>query len=234
MSQETKTDHDITALAHDLKSPLTAIIGFAGLMENQVKGPLPEAYKDYPQLIREGGETLLDRVEQLLEAARNGGRESPPRLQPTDIRASLVQARARFAAQACQTAKDIILLGAREPVMAMADAHLIGRILDNLISNALKYSPRGGKIFLFTEDLPQGVYLGVRDLGVGMRAEDLARIGDRFVQGENAEGRRGTGLGLSIVKRLTQIQSGQLTLRSAPGQGTEVEIILPRVFASGV
>lgn len=222
-----ENNQDFSALAHDLKTPLNAIIGFAGLMESEIKGPLPEGYKDYPPLIREGGETLLSMVEQLLEAARSGRAEWIADCALIDLRHSLSLAQARFTDAACQAGIELILLGDDAAVTAFADRQMVARILDNVISNALKYSPRDSKVFLLAQSQPDGAYLGVRDLGIGMSEADLERIGVRFVQGDNADGRKGTGLGLSIVKRLTQLQSGSLRVRSAPQQGTEIEIILP-------
>ena len=227
-STQTPSPVNFAEMAHDLRSPLNAIIGFASLMEEQVKGPLPEVYKAYPGMIREGGENLLDMIEGVLKNAREGGAPTSTEFTQISLNSSAEAARTRFELRCDQQSVKLVLLSQGPEVFALANSSILARIWDNLISNALKYSEPGGKIFLMVQERSDGAYFGVRDLGVGMSQADLQRIGARFVQGQNVGNREGSGLGLSIVTQLTELHSGRLTVRSAPGEGTEVEICLPK------
>ena len=225
-----KPDSDpeqLNEFAHDLKAPLNAIIGFAGLMEEEMKGPLPEVYADYPGLIRQSGETMLEMVNRILNMAQAGPAEPTPHFQSVDLTQSARFALSRFQLPGRSRQVKLTLLAPEHQVCVQSDPTLLARIWDNLIGNALKYTPDGGQIFILVQANVGEVSIGVRDQGAGMSREDLQRIGQRFVQGDNVEGREGSGLGLSIVKQLTELHHGRLFVRTAPGEGTEVEVRLP-------
>ncbi|MEM7328210.1 MAG: HAMP domain-containing sensor histidine kinase [Pseudomonadota bacterium] len=213
-------------LGHDLKSPLNAVIGFAEIMEAQIRGPLPDAYQDYPGLIKESGEALLRLVEDMLAYAKSEAGTYELDLAPMDIAASgesiLRQSKA-MADKADVTLK----FAARGEVIALADADAVRRIWDNLVSNAIKYSSPGDVVTLTALTHGDASMLQVADTGAGMDADDLARIARPFAQGRNAKGRAGTGLGLAMVQRLAEMQGGQVEIRTAPGDGTTVTVRLP-------
>ena len=213
-------------MGHDLKSPLNGIIGFADIMKAELKCPLPEAYKDYPSVISEGGQTLLRLIEDMLGYAKAeaGTYELDPSVM--DIAAS-----GESVMRQSQAVADLagIKLRFRErgEVLAFADAGAVRRIWDNLVSNAIKYSSHDDTVILSTYARGDDVYLEVMDTGAGMHAEDLARIARPFAQGENSKGRSGTGLGLAMVQKLADLQGGQVQIQTAPGQGTTVTVRLP-------
>jgi cell cycle sensor histidine kinase DivJ len=215
-------------LGHDLKSPLNGIIGFADIMDAELRGPMPEAYQDYPALIREGGETLLRLVEDMLGYAKAeaGTYELDPA--PMDIAASGESVLRQSQAVADLAGVRLRFKPARE-TLALADASAVGRIWDNLVSNAIKYSSNGDTVTLSAFEKNSACYLQVRDTGAGMDQEDLARIAKPFAQGRNAKGRAGTGLGLAMVQRLAEMHGGQVKIETAPGQGTCVTVRLPAV-----
>ncbi len=213
-------------LGHDLKSPLNAVIGFAEMMETEIRGPMPEPYKDYPGLIRESGQTLLRLVEDMLGYARSeaGTYEIDP--SPIDITAS-AEAVMRQSRPVADRAEVRLELKATGEVLAQADAGAVQRIWDNLVSNAIKYSKPQGLVTLAATQQGASVMISVTDRGAGMDADDLARIARPFEQGRNARGRAGTGLGLAMVRRLAQMHGGKMVVRTAPGEGTQVTVTLP-------
>lgn len=218
-------------LGHDLKSPLNAVIGFSEIMEGELRGPLPEAYSDYPGLIRESGQALLRLVEDMLAYAKSEAGTYELDIAAMDIGESgksvLRQSQA-MADKANVTLKFV----AHEEVMAMADADAVRRIWDNLVSNAIKYSASGETVTLTARARGATSILQVSDMGTGMDAEDLARIAKPFAQGRNAKGRAGTGLGLAMVQRLAEMQGGQVEIRTAPNAGTTVTVRLPAEAAA--
>lgn len=218
-------------LGHDLKSPLNAVIGFAEIMEAEIRGPLPDAYKDYPGLIRESGQTLLRLVEDMLAYAKSEAGTYELDIAAMDIAASGESVLRQ--SQAMATKADVALrFAAHGEVIAMADADAVRRIWDNLVSNAIKYSAAGGTVTLTAAARGGKSILQVSDTGAGMDADDLARIAKPFAQGRNAKGRAGTGLGLAMVQRLAEMQDGKVEIRTAPGAGTTVTVRLPAHVAS--
>ncbi len=217
-------------LGHDLKSPLNAVIGFAEIMESELRGPMPEAYEDYPGLIKESGETLLRLVEDMLAYAKSEAGTYELDLAPMDIAASGESVLRQSQAVADKAEVTLKFAGHGE-VMAMADADAVRRMWDNLVSNAIKYSSTGDTVTLTATTKGETSLLQVTDTGAGMDADDLARIARPFAQGRNARGRVGTGLGLATVQRLAEMQGGQVEIRTAPGTGTTVSVTLPAYVA---
>lgn len=213
-------------LGHDLKSPLNAVIGFADMMDQEISGPMPDAYREYPGLIKESGETLLRFVEDMLGYARSeaGTYELDPAIM--DVAAS-GEAVLRQSEAAAKTAGVELVMETRGEVLALGDAAAVRRIWDNLVSNAIKYSAQGGQVNLSAREDSGAVVIEVSDDGAGMDAADLAAIARPFEQGRNARGRAGTGLGLAMVKRLTEMHGGQVRIETAKGEGTTVSVMLP-------
>jgi cell cycle sensor histidine kinase DivJ len=219
------------SLGHDLKSPLNAVIGFAEIMDTELRGPMPDAYKDYPGLIQESGETLLRLVEDMLAYAKSESGTYELDLVPMDIAASGESVLRQSQAMADKAEVKLRMTGTAE-IIAMADADAVRRIWDNLVSNAIKYSAPGDTVTLRAHASGEACYIEVTDTGAGMDAEDLARIAQPFAQGRNAKGRAGTGLGLAMVQRLAEMQGGQVEIRTAPGAGTRVTVRLPAHVAN--
>ena len=213
-------------LGHDLKSPLNAVIGFAEIMEAEIRGPMPEVYQDYPGLIKESGETLLRLVEDMLDYAKSEAGTYELDLAPMDVAASGESVLRQSQAVAEKAQVTLKFAGTGE-VIALADADAVRRIWDNLVSNAIKYSSAGGVVTMTASMQGQTSLLQVSDTGAGMDAEDLARIARPFAQGRNAKGRSGTGLGLAMVQRLAEMQGGRVEIKTAPGAGTTVSVTLP-------
>lgn len=213
-------------LGHDLRSPLNAVLGFADIMQSELQGPLPEAYRDYPGLIRESGEMLLRLVDDMLSYARSEAGTFEIHTEPLDLAPMIEDVRRAFKPIADRSGVRLECVS-DNMVWAEADPHAVRRIWDNLVSNAIKYSDAGSTVSLSAMCAGDRVSLSVSDEGSGMDAEDLANIARPFEQGRNAKGRAGTGLGLAMVKLLSDMHGGKTTIRTAPGQGTQVTVTLP-------
>jgi cell cycle sensor histidine kinase DivJ len=125
-------------------------------------------------------------------------------------------------------------LTGEEEVWAEADARAIRQIWQNLVSNAIKYSERGGEVVLDARNTAEHAVLTVTDTGAGMSEDDLARATEPFQQGSNAAGRAGTGLGLAVVKRFAELHDGSLEIQTKLGEGARVEVSLPKADMSDV
>ena len=214
------------SLGHDLKTPLNAILGYADMMRAQIRGPLPEAYADYPGIIHESGQDLLLLVDDILDLAKANADRQRLEPEPVDLVAS-AQSIVRQLDNQAERAGVKLKIKSDNEVWAEADARAVRQIWQNLVSNAIKYSDRGGTVTLDAFEAGGAAVLSVIDKGAGMSEDDLKRVTEPFAQGGNSRGRAGTGLGLAVVRSFAELHGGQLTLRSRPGKGTRAEVTLP-------
>ncbi len=214
-------------LGHDLKTPLNAILGFADLMKAEVRGPLPDVYKDYPAIIHESGQDLMLLVEDILDLAKSEAHAHQLDMEPIDLIASAASIVRQLEDQATRAGVTLQLDQGSE-VWAEADARAVRQIWQNLVSNAIKYSKTGGSVILSASRATSGtVSISVKDAGQGMDKADLDRIAKPFAQGKNAKGRAGTGLGLAVVQRFAELHGGKVIIDTAPDKGTRVRVTLP-------
>lgn len=213
------------SLGHDLKTPLNAIIGFADMMKSGIRGPLPDAYQDYAEIIHESGEDLLLLVDDLMDLAKADASALNLDRQPVDLAAS-GQSVIRQMGAAAERAGVTLTLKSHDAdqTWADADARAVRQIWQNLVSNAIKYSSKGDTVQLEVFAYAGRVVLAVEDEGAGMDADDLARLAEPFAQGKNASGRAGTGLGLAVVKSFADLHGGQVKVDTRLGDGTRVEV----------
>jgi cell cycle sensor histidine kinase DivJ len=214
------------SLGHDLKTPLNAILGYADMMRAQIRGPLPEAYADYPGIIHESGQDLLLLVDDILDLAKANADRQRLEPEPVDLVAS-AQSIIRQLDNQAERAGVKLKIKSHNEVWAEADARAVRQIWQNLVSNAIKYSDRGGTVTLDAFEAGGAAVLSVIDKGAGMSEDDLKRVTEPFAQGGNSRGRAGTGLGLAVVRSFAELHGGQLILRSRPGKGTRAEVTLP-------
>ncbi len=218
-------------MSHELRTPLNAIIGFSQLMGSQTFGPLgSQKYRDYCAHILAGGEYLLHVVSDVLDMARlEAGRE---RLSYARFRAE--QAVSRAVLDIASTAREkriAVRVEVGPDVTVEADSLAVERILTTLMRNAVKFAPEGGEISIGAVTVAELVHFIVEDNGPGITAEDVARLGRPFEQGDvvMANGMKGSGLGLAIANSLVELHGGTLRLQSRPGEGAAAVVTLPRV-----
>jgi signal transduction histidine kinase/HAMP domain-containing protein len=217
----------VATVSHELKTPLTGVRLAVHLLLEEAAGPLTPKQTELLLDARENSERLLGMVENLLNLARleQGSRQ-------LDLRAESPQALLREAADAIRPRahdKGVELdvdVPADLPAV-QADAGRLGTALGNLLENALTYTDRGGRIRLSASAGPRGVTLAVADTGVGIPAEHLPHVFEKFfrVPGQSRVG--GTGLGLAIVHEVVVAHGGSITCESEPGRGTVFRITLP-------
>jgi two-component system cell cycle sensor histidine kinase PleC len=216
-------------VSHDIRTPLNHIIGFAELMRQETYGPLgDERYADYAESIRSSGERLLSFFASILDYAElEGGRrvlqEAP--LGVDDLLAATVQ---RFTPQA-QRKGIALVLGAPCGAALVGDRFSLERMLGNLVDNAIRFTPAGGRVNLAAYAGTDGVVLEVTDTGIGMSPERLSSLSQPFAYGDAALTRdhEGAGLGLAIARTIVELSGGRLAIDSREGIGTTVAVSLP-------
>lgn len=219
-------------VSHELRTPLNAIIGFSDMMRSRLFGPLPSKYAEYADLIHDSGQYMLDLIGDVLDLSKvETGKYTlvPDTFDMSDVVRSSVKM-IRPSADTAETRIEIDMPDEDE-MLITADRKAVRQILLNLLSNAVKFSPRGGRIDIIARQEDGLTHLAVADQGPGMSADEIARIGEPFAQGQagrNTES-RGSGLGLSLVSMLAELHGGRLDIESEPGEGTTARIILPSI-----
>jgi cell cycle sensor histidine kinase DivJ len=223
----------LATMSHELRTPLNAIIGFSEMIAREDTLMLDAARrKEYAQLINDSGQHLLSVVNGILDMSKmeSGNFEISP--EPFAPHAALINCCNLLALKARESGVDLVANAASDLPQMTGDPRAFKQIVLNLVSNAIKFTERGGKVTVAAEVEGARLMLRVTDTGVGIAADDLKRIGDPFFQAGKTYQRRheGTGLGLSIVKSLVALHSGALTVESKVGEGTTVVVALPLLF----
>jgi two-component system, cell cycle sensor histidine kinase DivJ len=224
----------LATMSHELRTPLNAIIGFSELIVQEEALMLDAARRrEYAQLINDSGQHLLSVVNGILDMSKmeSGNFEISP--EPFAPRAALVNCCNLLALRAREGGVDLAVNAPAELPVLPGDPRAFKQIVINLVSNAIKFTERGGKVTVFAEVDASRFVLRVNDTGVGIAADDLKRIGAPFFQAGKTYQRRheGTGLGLSIVKSLVTLHAGELSVQSKVGEGTTVTVALPLAFS---
>lgn len=216
----------VAAMSHELRTPLTAIIGFAEAMALGTHGPLQPHYEDYARDIASAGRHLMSMLEDLLDGAP--AKAEPARLDRVAFDLAEVLEQARTMVDLRAAARRISLDSApRRPQLAVvADRRRVLQILVNLLTNAVKFTPEGGRVRLGVDAGPSGVRVTVDDTGPGVADADRERIFGKFARGDGVEA-EGSGLGLHISRDLARRMAGDLSLEAAPTGGARFVLTLP-------
>lgn len=212
-------------MSHELRTPLNAVIGFAELMHTEIYGPLGDAhYGEYTGMIHDAGRHLLDLINDILDMSKiEAGKYDIHR--ETIAMGPLLQDCAELMHERAEAAH-VSLCVETEPAVAFADRKAVKQILFNLISNAIKFTPAGGKVVARCAAAGGSVILCVSDTGIGIPADQIAQLGNPFVQLRSHAGTSqiGTGLGLALVRSLAELHQGSLQIDSVEGVGTTVTV----------
>ncbi len=219
----------LATMSHELRTPLNAIIGFSDMLSSDSIELDAAREREYAKLINDSGHHLLSVVNGILDMSKmeSGNFEiTPEPLVPAQAIRSCCDLLALKAQEAGIELKTRIAADLPEIV---ADRRAVNQILINLISNAIKFTPRGGRISVSAICDGARLAVTVEDTGVGIGEADLPRLGEAFFQARASYDRRhdGTGLGLSIVKGLVRLHGGDMDIRSRLGDGTQVTVRLP-------
>jgi signal transduction histidine kinase/CheY-like chemotaxis protein len=218
-------------VAHDLKNPLAVILGRTEILTELISsaGALNNNVETTIAHIRDAANRLTEMVDDLVSDAMADALDITIRREPVDI-SVLVQEVADANRPLATRKQQTIAVAAPPNQAAMCDTDRIREAIDNLVSNAVKYSPIGGAIELLVGREQDGIMVQVRDQGAGLSPEDISRLFGRFqrLSAKPTAGETSTGLGLSIVKRIVDLHNGQVTVESAgPGKGATFKMSLP-------
>lgn len=223
----------LSTAAHELRTPMTSIYGFAELLQfPQIK---PEQRDDLVKTIHRQSELMISIINELLDLARIEARRGKDfEIESLDLAQLTRQLMHDFNPPKQRPAP--LFDAGPEPVLVQVDRKKMAQAIGNVLSNAYKYSPQGGEVnvrLVSTEnDGAPVVGLEVRDHGIGMTPEQLKRVCERFYRADASGTIPGTGLGMSVVKEIMELQGGRLQIDSEYGEGSVITLWLPRVVAA--
>jgi PAS domain S-box-containing protein len=225
-------DQFLSTMSHELRTPLNAVLGFSDLLADERYGPLNDRQQRYVSHIHTGGKHLLKLISDILDLSKiEAGRMELAR---EDVTVALAFAEVISALYPLAEKKSQALLQQVDPNLRVhADAMRFKQVLMNLIGNAIKFTPDGGRIELAARKVDDQVKIEVRDNGPGIPPEQQQRIFEAFFRlTETGSATEGTGLGLAITARLVELHGSKLEIESKPSEGTCFYFFLPLIAST--
>ncbi|MCS5721069.1 PAS domain-containing sensor histidine kinase [Herbiconiux sp. CPCC 203407] len=224
-------DEFTSLISHELRTPLSSILGYVELLrpEDDFDDPMTDQQLKYLDVVDRNARRLLQLVGDLLFTAQVGSGRFTIEPVPTSL-TGLVRAAVDTATPAADEAHiTLTVVTPDDDVNASVDPVRIGQALDNLLSNAVKFTPRGGSVTIGLESAPGAARLIVADTGIGIPADEVARLSERFFRASTATQHavKGVGLGLTITKAIVTAHAGTIDIDSTVGAGTTFTVELP-------
>jgi len=224
-------DQFLSTMSHELRTPLNAVLGFSDLLTEERYGPLNDKQRRYLTHIHTGGKHLLRLINDILDLSKIEAGRLQLAIESVSIEGSFAEVIDTLRPLADKKSQSLVVNAAPE-LNVRADHTRFKQILMNLLGNAIKFTPDGGRIELMARPLGDVVRVEVRDSGPGIPVEEQQRIFEAFHRLRQSEkGAEGTGLGLAITRRLVELHGGYLGLESQAGQGSCFYFTLPSVAA---
>lgn len=224
----------VSNVSHDLRTPLATMHGYVETLLIKNDELSAEKRSEYLEIIRRHTQRLGELIGDLFELSKLDSASIHPTLEAFSLAELLHDTVHEFGLEAEKHNLDLSVVVPDDPSVVYADIGLVQRVLENLIRNAFKFTPDGGKISIQLHKKADAVAVAIEDTGCGMAAEDLAHIFDRFYRAENAdqEGADSAGLGLAIVRRILDLHGSRITVSSQLERGTRFEFDLPTLTAA--
>ncbi|HLJ20702.1 MAG TPA: ATP-binding protein, partial [Stellaceae bacterium] len=236
VASRTKSEF-LANMSHELRTPLNAIIGFSDILMNESFGPSHPSYRGYAKDINDSGNHLLAIIVDILDLSKIQAGKLILHPEIVDLSETFRACSHLVSQRAEDAGVRLVIEPLSVPIIELsADRTKLKQIVINLLSNSIKFTPKGGTVTITTEAPADGrVSFAVRDTGIGMSAGEIATALQPFRQIDNSQTRRyqGTGLGLPLAKALAELHGGELKVTSEPGRGTAVTVVLPLHAPSG-
>lgn len=220
----------ITNVSHDLKTPLTSIINYVDLLKKENLDN--ETVDEYISVLEDKSARLKQLVDDLLEASKAASGDMIVNFGSIDLCALAEQSAAEFSEKAAEAGLDVRIKLCEKPAMVHGDGTLMWRIMDNLLSNVVKYSQKNSRVYINIEDTGTSGVITVKNISEAALDISSEQLLERFVRGDLSRSTEGSGLGLSIAKSLAELQGGTLELR-VDGDLFKVIVSLPLERSEG-
>ena len=229
-ASQAKTDF-LSNMSHDIRTPMNAIVGLTTLMENELDQP--ERLAEHLHKLESSGQLLLGIINDILDMSRIESGKTTLNVEPMHLPQQLDQLSTMIRAQTNEKAQTFTVSTHLRHENLLADPTRLNQVLMNILSNAVKYTPRGGRIRFEVEELPRNEHYAkyqftVQDDGIGMSEAYQKTLFDPFTREERSGINKvqGTGLGMAITKSIVDLMGGSISVESATGKGTRFEVVL--------
>lgn len=229
-ASQAKTDF-LSNMSHDIRTPMNAIVGLTTLMENELDQP--ERLAEHLHKLESSGQLLLGIINDILDMSRIESGKATLNVEPMHLPQQLDQLSTMIRAQANEKAQTFTVSTHLRHENLLADPTRLNQVLMNILSNAVKYTPKGGHIRFEVEELPRNEHYAkyqftVQDDGIGMSEAYQKTLFDPFTREERSGTNKvqGTGLGMAITKNIVDLMGGSISVESATGKGTRFEVVL--------
>ena len=229
-ASKAKTDF-LANMSHDIRTPMNAIVGLTTLMENELDQP--ERLAEHLHKLESSGQLLLGIINDILDMSRIESGKTTLNVEPMHLPQQLDQLSTMIRAQANEKAQTFTVSTHLRHENLLADPTRLNQVLMNILSNAVKYTPKGGHIRFEVDELPRNEHYAkyqftVQDDGIGMSEAYQKTLFDPFTREEKSGTNKvqGTGLGMAITKNIVDLMGGSISVESATGKGTRFEVVL--------
>jgi PAS domain S-box-containing protein len=227
-AMEREKDNIISMFAHDMKSSLSIIGGFALRLHKKAEDLNEEKQGDYLGIIQKEVSRLDSLINDFLEFARLQTGQLKLNFEATSLDKDLMELSDAYQSRAMQSGIKLELRNEKSLSIIEADPKRLRRAFTNLLDNAFKFSTKGGTITIFTEETERAILISIIDEGRGIDPDDLPFIFDIFSRGKSAGEKTGEGIGLATLKAIVEGHGGKVTVKSKLGQGSTFTVILPK------
>jgi signal transduction histidine kinase/HAMP domain-containing protein len=226
-------DQFLSNISHELRTPLNSIIGFTDLLLTEDLGPaLSDQQRDFLETVARNGRQLLELINELLDLQRIAAGRMELKQEAVEVAELLAEATRSVHAQVQKHRHELVVTPPSQDLRVHADRGRVRQVLLNLLSNAIKFTPDGGRITVVAAPVNGGAEarIAVSDTGIGIAAEDLAKLFKEFSQLDASASRKyeGTGLGLALSRRLVEMHGGTIGVESEMGKGSTFWFTLPQ------
>lgn len=227
-ASQMKTDF-LSNMSHELRTPLNSVIALSGVLYDRLKGIISEDEFSYLEIIGRNGRNLLDLINDILDISRVESGKIDFEYSTFHVNDCIEDILSMFSFQANEKGIDLKLVNLGENVLLTSDLSKCKHVIQNLISNAVKFTDKG-EVVIKVEDFDEHIKINVIDTGIGIETENLDKIFEEFTQEESGTSRRfgGTGLGLSIVQKYSELIGGTISVESTKGKGSIFTLTLPK------
>ena len=225
----------LASMSHELRTPLNAVIGFSDVLLDRLFGDLNPKQEEYIEDIRESGRHLLELLNDILDLSKVEAGKMQLELATTSLREALEHGVAMVSEHATRESLSLHLAVADDVDVVVADPLRLKQVILNLLTNAVKFTPSGGRVEARAERVGDEIRVSVEDSGIGIAQSDYERIFEAFQQGRRdvSASAEGTGLGLTLSKRIVELHGGRLWVDSRVGHGSKFTFSIPDAGASG-
>jgi signal transduction histidine kinase/CheY-like chemotaxis protein len=219
----------LASMSHELRTPLNAVLGFSEVLLERMFGDINEKQEEYLRDIHNSGKHLLELLNEILDLSKVEAGQMELEFTSLDVPAALEYAASMLRERATAHSIDLRIELGRSVDAVEADELRFKQVVLNLVSNAVKFTPDGGTVVIWADEVDTDLHVLVKDTGVGVPVDDRERIFESFQQGGRGASREeGTGLGLTLSRRIVELLGGRMWLESEVGVGSTFGFSIPR------